>query len=397
MVTQPAPKPERRYDLDWLRVLAIFVVFIFHSGRFFDLEGWHVKNASTFLGVQIWTIFLSHWMMPLIFVISGASTFYALGSRRIGRFVKDRALRLLVPLIVGIFTHVMVQVYLERVSHRQFRGTLFEFIPRYFDGLYGYGGNFAWMGLHLWYLEVLFVFSLLLLPLFHWLQAGAGQRFLAALTGFLARPFAVVLLALPIVLQVSLLDPASRLGERAFGGWSLLCYTFFFVYGFMIASDAAMQQAIQRQRRLSLASGGMLVLVLLALWALYGEPSYGQPLFTLANAIYALSSWCWILAILGFGMKYLNFNTPRLQYLNEAVLPFYVLHQSVLVILGYFVVRWPLPAVIKWLIIAPTSFLIIVLLYKYLIHRVNLLRFLFGMKPLPASAVLRLGERRASV
>ena len=85
----------RRYDLDWLRVLAILAVFVFHSGRFFDQGDWHVKNPTTYLGVQIWTTFLVNWIMPLIFVISGASTFYALGARGAGRFVKDRVLRLL--------------------------------------------------------------------------------------------------------------------------------------------------------------------------------------------------------------------------------------------------------------------------------------------------------------
>ena len=109
-----ATKSARRYDLDWLRVLAILAVFVFHSGRFFDLGEWHVKSPTTYLGVQIWTTFLVSWLMPLIFVISGASTFYALGTRGASRFVKDRTLRLLVPLLVGMFTHVMVQVYLER-------------------------------------------------------------------------------------------------------------------------------------------------------------------------------------------------------------------------------------------------------------------------------------------
>lgn len=89
------PPASRRPDLDWLRVLVILVVFVFHCGRFFDTDGWHVKNAIRHQSVTVWTVFLVCWMMPLIFVISGASTFYALGSRNPRRFVKDRALRLL--------------------------------------------------------------------------------------------------------------------------------------------------------------------------------------------------------------------------------------------------------------------------------------------------------------
>jgi peptidoglycan/LPS O-acetylase OafA/YrhL len=382
----PQAKSTRRYDLDWLRVLAILAVFIFHSSRFFDLDDWHVKNATTYLGVQIWIAFLAHWMMPLIFVISGMSTFYALGTRNAGRFVKDRTLRLLVPLVVGIFTHIMLQVYLERVSHGQFSGSFFAFIPHYFDGMYAFGGNFAWMGLHLWYLEILFVFSLLLLPLFLWLKHGAGQRAAAHLSSLLARPLAVYLLALPIMLLLSVLNPASILGNRGFGGWSLLIYILFFVYGFVLVGSDAVQQTIQRQRWLSLILGVALFLTLGGLWA-GRDAAFGTPRFVLLSSVFGLSSWCWILAILGLGMQYLNINSRWLGYANEAVLPFYILHQSVLIYLGYFVVRWPLPDGVKWLIIAPLSFAIIVTLYEFLVRRVGVLRFLFGMKPLPKTVV----------
>jgi hypothetical protein len=82
---------------------------------------------------------------------------------------RDKVLRLLVPLVVDIFTHSIWQLYLENITQGRFSGTFFEFLPHYFDGLYGFGGNLAWMGVHLWYLEMLFVYCLALLPLFRWL------------------------------------------------------------------------------------------------------------------------------------------------------------------------------------------------------------------------------------
>jgi peptidoglycan/LPS O-acetylase OafA/YrhL len=379
----------RRYDLDWLRVLAILVVFVFHSGRFFDQGDWHVKNPTTYFGVQVWTTFLAHWLMPLIFVISGAGTFYALGTRGAGRFVKDRALRLLVPLVVGIFSHVMVQVYLERISHGQFRGSLLAFIPRYFDGMYAFGGNFAWMGLHLWYLEMLFVFSLLLLPLFSWLKHGGGQRAAGALAGWLARPLAIYLLALPIALLLVVLDPSSALGNRGFGGWSIVIYILFFAYGFVLPANDAARQAIARQRWLSLGLGIGLFLALAGLAVVWREPAFGTTRYTIIFALFGCSSWCWVLAILGFGAAHLNFSSPQLRYANEAVLPFYVMHQSALIYLGFFVVQWQLPDLAKWLIITPTSFVIIAALYELVVRRVNLLRLLFGMKPLPKESAPR--------
>ena len=255
-------KPARRYDLDWLRMLAILAVFLYHSARFFDLEDWNVKNATTYFGVEVVKMFVALWGMPLIFVISGASTFYALRPHGAGKFVKDRALRLLVPLIAGIFTHVMVQVYVERVSHGQFSGTFFEFIPHYFNGLYGFGGNLAWMGLRLWYLEILFVFSVLLLPLFQWLKHGAGRRVLRGLAEFSAKPLAVYVLALPIIVLLSAIDPDSFIGLLEIGNWRLVIYIVFFGYGFVLTAHEDVSQMIKRQRWLSSIVGAILFLVL---------------------------------------------------------------------------------------------------------------------------------------
>jgi glucan biosynthesis protein C len=374
--------PTRRYAIDWIRVLAILTVFLFHSTRFFDSADWHVKNATAYLGADVWIMFLAHWMMPLIFVISGLSTFYALGGRGAGKFVKDRALRLLVPLVAGIFTHVALQVYLERVTHGQFRGSFFAFLPHYFDGMYGFGGNFAWMGLHLWYLEMLFLFSLVCLPLLVWLKRGSGARALHGLGEFLARPGAIYLLALPIMLALATPDPEAPWAARLWGGWSLVTCLMFFLYGFVLAAHEGVGQAIQRRRWISLAAGVVLFGSLAVLVLNGGAPEYGQPRYTLGFAMFGLSAWCWILAILGFGLKHLTANTPFLGYANQAVLPFYVLHQTVLLSVGYFVVRMPLPDPLKLGLISASSFAIIGGIYEFLVRRNNVLRVLFGMKPL---------------
>ena len=387
----PKTTTQRRFDLDWLRVLVILTVFIFHTGRFFDQGGWHVKNPTTYSGVQLWTDFLASWMMPLIFVISGASLFYALGKGGFGRFAKDKVLRLLVPLVVGIFTHIPLQVYLERLTHGEFSGSFFEFVPHYFDGLYAFGGNFAWMGLHLWYLLVLFLFSLALYPLFRWLK-GRGAQALNSLGNVLAKPGAVYLLALPVVLMINVLDPGSIFGTRDFGGWGLGCHVLFFIYGFVLIAHDGAQQRIQQLRWVSLGAG-IAVIAALAIAAGQGaDPAFGTGQYALIFSLLAVCSWCWILAILGFGMKHLTRSTPFLQHANEAVLPFYVMHQTVILVVGYFVVQSGLPDLLKWVVIAASSFAIIVSLYEFVIRRVNVLRVLFGMKPAkPAPAPVTTG------
>lgn len=369
----------RRHDLDWLRVLAILTVFIFHSSRFFDLEGWHVKNATQYLGVQIWIIVLASWMMPLIFAISGASIFYALGKGSSGKFIQDKVLRLLAPWAVGLFTHVSIQVYLDRLTNRQFDGSYFEFLPHYFNGLDLFGGNMPWTGMHLWYLVVLFVFSLTFLPLFRWLKLGSGRELLERTGNFLARPGAAILLALPTVALLLLIDPDSALGDWENGGWYYVNYITFFLGGFLIFAHEGLQKRIQGQRWLWLAAGVIAFLIAFLVWR-GDDLVFGSLRYTLVHSLHGVSAWCFVLAILGLGMQHLTASTPLLKYANEAVLPFYVLHQTVLLVVGYFVVQWNVPDLVKFLVIAASSFGIIMGLYEYLIRRVNVLRILFGMK-----------------
>lgn len=371
---------QRRNDLDWMRVLVILVVFIFHAGRFFDTGGWHVKNPITYEGVQIWTAFLASWMMPLIFIISGASIFFALNKSSVGKYIKDKILRLLVPFVVGICTHISIQVYLDRVTHKLFYGSYFEFLPHYFQGLDGFGGNFSWVGNHLWYLQTLFVYSLVLLPLFWWLK-GAGAGFLKQVGDFLAKLGMVYLLALPILLVVVTINPNTFMGNRDTGGWCRMSYLLYFVYGFIIFSNERLQTAIQKIRWISLASGVVLFLVIGFLWG-GSDPAFKTPRYALIFGGLCLVSWTWVLALLGFGTKYLITSTPFVKYANEAVLPFYIMHQTVLLGVGYFVVRWPIPDLVKFVIIAASSFTVILVIYEFLIRRVNALRFLFGMKTL---------------
>ena len=185
----------RKYELDWLRVLAILFVFVYHSTRFFDVGDWHVKNADTYVWVEIWNIFATRWIMPLFFIISGASLFYAIRkSGGFSRFYVDKFLRLMIPVLFASVTHSALQVYLERLTHGQFSGSFFSFLPEYINGVYlgiGMPGNFAYHGMHLWYLFFLFIYGLICYHLFIWLKAG-GRKILNRITSLFARPGSVV-------------------------------------------------------------------------------------------------------------------------------------------------------------------------------------------------------------
>jgi len=375
--------PTRRYELDWLRVAAILVVFLYHSTRFFNLGDWHVKNVPTFVWVEMWNVFATLWMMPLFFIISGASLFYAIGkSGGWRRFYVDKFLRLMVPVIVASITHSAIQVYLERLTHGQFSGSFFSFLPGYFSSIYfgiGLPGNFAFHGMHLWYLLFLFLYGLVCYRLFIWLN-GNGQAIvnrisaLAAIPGLMYLWFPIPLLIMKAIIPGAVLDVGA-------GGWGFLYYIWFLISGFMIMSSERLQQHIKNMCWVSLLLG--LVLSTVYLYQLFSPSRLAFPAW-ISNWIYTLlsfsSAWSWLFAILGFGMRFLAFDRPILGYTNEGVLPFYILHQTVLLTSGYFIMTWEIHDVLKWAIVFTSSFMIIMVLYTQLIRKYELLRFIFGMK-----------------
>ena len=385
--TERAAAGSRRYDLDWLRVLAFTGVFFYHCARFFNGSDWHIKNVETSALVDAITGIFELWGMPLIFTISGASIFFALRPGGAMRFLRERALRLLAPLALGILLLAPPQIYLERLTHGDFQGTFWLFLPRFFDG------DFAWTGVHLWYLEYLFLFTLVLLPLFVWLKRPAGQRAIESLSRFSARPGAIFLWVLPLALITALVDPFNLLRPALPEAIvRLIMYPLPLIYGFLIFSDNAIQHAIIRQRRATLALA--LLSSPVPLLATLGIEEWGWQLglpgFVLLMTLGMLLVWSYILAILGYGMRYLNANPPRLAYANEAVLPFYILHQPVILLIGYFVIPLALPIALKYLMITPLAFGATLGLYEVGVRRWNLARRFFGLRA-------RNNERRLSV
>ena len=378
---------QRRYDLDWLRVFIVLAIFaLHHATRFFDTDDWFIKNATTYLPMQVWLEFCTSWGMPLILIISGASAFMALEKTRPGKYIGGLFLRLFVPLIVGMFTHVALHIYLENLHKGKFSGSFFAFYPHYFEGMYGFGGNFAWMGSHLWYLELLFIVSLLCLPIFIWFKRiSIGKRVLQGMGDLLANPFAVPLLAVPAILLILNLDEAGA-GNTSLGGWSVVIYPLFYFAGFVVFANERLQKCIVQMRWLHLAMGLVFSTAYLFVEFQTVIPIPHSLADALGKTLDCFVVWAWLLAVLGFGMKHLNFTNPLLKYVNEATLPFYILHQTVNVTVGFFVVQWVTPDLLKYVVILTVSFFAIMGLYEFGVRRFNPMRFLFGMKLLPRRA-----------
>ncbi len=378
--TSDSARPTRLLHLDWLRVLAMGCIFLFHNLRPYDFDDWHIKNAVTTQTASALVEFFNLWMMPLFFVLSSAAIYYSLKARTPGQFLKERFLRIAVPWLgLGMFVFGPLQMYLDRLSHGGFSGSFIDFMPHYFEGWYGINGNFAWMGVHLWYLMMLFFFIVIMLPFL--LPLGRERRsLLSRLSPWCRRAPGLVLLFVPLTLAALLTDALGLGIMREFGSWDIFSYLLFFIYGYVLHCDTQVQPTIDRLRRPML----ILALVMMAVTGVM-EPS-GAWHWAAARA---LCAWSSVLAILGFGHMRLNFANRFVKHANEAVLPFYILHQPVIVVIAFFVVQLAAPAPAKYLLTVVSSFVIIVALYEYVVRPVGVLRFFFGMRPKSGAVSVR--------
>ncbi|PJJ60247.1 acyltransferase family protein [Hymenobacter chitinivorans] len=399
MLSSPAAlaPATRRYDLDWLRVLAFGLLIFYHTGMVFVGWNFHLMSQPSSPALELPMEFLNQWRMPLLFVISGVGISFALRHRTAGQFVGERLQRLLLPLAFGMVVVVVPQVYYERLSQGAAYASLLDFYPHYFEGTYP-KGNFTWN--HLWFIAYLLVFSLVSLPVFLLFRQAAGQAVLARLSQWLQRPGAVLLLALPLILLQLVLRPSWPDHRNLISDWfNFAFYLTLFVYGYLLGSLNGFWQAAERQRYWFLALG--LLAFSFYYWA--DDYYYAQLGGAIKRGVQGLNCWCWILAVLGFGRRHLNRNSPLLQEANEAVYPFYILHQTVLIWLTYYVLPWPASNAAKFVLLSLGTFGVTLLLYL-VIRQFALLRVLFGLKPrkqrrqatVPAPSVVHSNEVVAS-
>jgi len=378
-ISEIAETPSRLFYIDWLRVLAMVGIFFFHNARFYDVfTDWHVKNASINFGASAVVAFMNQWIMPLFFLVAGAGTYYALKSRRVRQFIQERTLRLLIPLIFGMFIIVVPQAYFEAVSHGEQLGgyNFFQIYGLYLQTL----PELHWF--HLWFLVYLFIFSIITLPIF-FTRSSTGKSVISRLAAVFYKPWALILL---LVLLLTIVDifiyPAGYFGHRGAGGWNIVAYLLFYICGYLIFANPRIMEAVKKLAWVTLIGGIVFSGAIFFFTDEIANPTahYGTTTFAIAHFAQALNTWCWILAILGLGSRFLNRNNRFLSYANEAVLPFYILHQTIIISIGFYVVQWNTGVGLKYLTISITSFVAIMLIYELLVRRINILRFLFGMR-----------------
>jgi glucan biosynthesis protein C len=378
---------ERRYDIDWVRVVATLAVFIFHSGRFFDTLDWHLKNTQQSVFLSMFVGWLDLWMMPLLFLLSGLGSWHSLKSRSSGQYLIERVKRLLIPLYtVGAFILLPPQFYFELVTHERDVSSIWKLIPPLYGGPLRFSLDAPylinlWPG-HLWFLQFLFIVSLLILPLLLYLKSEPGRYIITRLAEWSDRRGGILLFLIPLVFV--------RIGLRGFfhgaHTWAdLFYYAVFFLVGYVMVADRRFTVSYKRYGWVFLALGiaayaGEGVLIFGLHYPYPGVESFSW-MYVLFNIVISIGNFCWVMFFLSLAAKYLNFNHKVLTYGNEAVLPFYIFHQTIILCVGLFVIRWNIGIGPKYLIIALVSFGLIMALYDLLVRRFNVMRFFFGMRP----------------
>jgi len=367
----------RRHDLDWLRVIVFGLLILFHVGMFFVPWGFHIKNDIIYPEIRWPMLFVNQWRLPILFVISGMGTFYALAKRSGGQFAKERIQRLLLPLVIGIVLIVPPQVYFERLDKGQFSGGYFDFWPsKAFIGVYP-EGNFSWH--HLWFLPYLLLFSLVLIPVFLYLRQNPNTWILRKMRVLASKTFGLFWLIIPLYIWESLVEPFFPSTHALWGDWfNVVNYITLFFYGFLLISvKDVFWKTVMENRRKYFYMGLVGFTLMIGLRILYADS-------TLIHFIEAwfkvINLWAWILALFGYTAAYLNRPSKSLTYANEAVYPFYILHQSITIAIGYYLMHltwgfWP-----KFSLMVVGTFGISWIIYEFGIRRWKWIRPLFGVK-----------------
>lgn len=366
----------RRYDLDWLRVFVFGLLIFYHVGMFFVPWGWHIKNNIEYENLRWPMLFVNQWRLSILFVISGMGTCFALSFRSGKVFSMERLKRLGIPLIAGMLFIVPPQVYIERIVNQQFLGNYGQYyFWEAFSGIYP-SGNFSWH--HLWFLPYLLIYSLLLIPLFLYLRKQPNNFFLEWIRKQIAKPLGWFIFLIPLFLTEAFLEPFFPVTHALIGDWfTFLNFLILFFYGFLfIALGDLFWKKVDELKGKALVLGILAFTALLFIWQLE-DNTYVH--FTEA-LIKVLNCFAWIIVLFGYSAKFLNKKSKLLAYCNTAVYPFYILHQTITIILGYYVMNWEMGFFLKFSIMAIGTFFFSWILYEFLIRRLIWLWPLFGLK-----------------
>ncbi len=368
----------RRYDIDSLRVIAFGLLIFYHVGMFFVPWWFHIKNSVIYEGMVFPMLFLNQWRLSLLFVISGMGTYYAFQKRNGRQFAAERMKRLFIPFIFGVIFIVPPQIYYERLDKGEFSGSYIDFLTTQpFNAPYP-EGNISWH--HLWFILYLLLFSLILIPVFQYLKKHPDAWIIHSLKRLIQKTFGLYIFIIPLfVWRICLFHAYPPTNALVNDWYNLINYCTLFFSGFLLLSlKDSYWNAVTNNRQVYLAGGvaGFTFLMLL----MYMTADFIGKQY-ISHFIRAFNCWSWILALSGYAAVYLNKPGKALAYANEAVYPFYILHQTIIMALGYYLKDVPTGFLPKFSLMVVGTFGITWIIYEFGIRRYRWIRPLFGMKP----------------
>jgi hypothetical protein len=223
------------------------------------------------------------------------------------------------------------------------------------------------------------------------LKKEKNQEKISKLANFSNKPGGLFVFVIPLILMIFVASLAHSAFPFIFGeaaGWNILLYLVFFIYGYLFASNNSFRLATEKHRIPALITGIITSIIIIIIFLtnyikiirIPGVPQFDELTFSIIFAFFwPLNAFCWLIVILGFGSKYLNIDHKSRKFLNDLVLPFYILHQTVIIVIAFSLIGINIAVILKYLIVVSVSFIIVIGLVL-IIRRVNFLRFLFGMR-----------------
>jgi hypothetical protein len=388
----------RRYDIDWLRIAAVLLLIPFHTARVFNVgEAFYAKNELLSVALQRFIVFVYPWHMSLLFFLAGAASWFALGFRGGGRYAGERLTRLIVPFCFGLLIIIPPQAYVGMLTNTAADRSWWSQYAYFWTHLdpMSYAG--PWTPGHLWFILFLFVYSLLAVGLFLWMRRGRGRRAIDWFARACRLPCMVIVLPALLLLLEKAVNPMDDIS-----GQTPIAYFVLFVFGFIMVADERVTAAVERHWRWVLPLGIACMAARVALWPHteeWADSSWQDTVFNWLG--YQFGVWMMIVGLLGLFHRYADRTNAAYAYTTEAAYPFYILHQTMIVLLAYFVVQWGTGIPLKFTVIAGGAFLVSVAVYEVAVRRWDPVRFLFGMKPqrkrtpdvVPTKAAARPGAR----